>query len=119
MHYTPTSCVHIAQRSSTSFLGWSDTLQVLGSMRVASGIPRPPTSIERYGELIRVKVGDSGKVSLELGAYNPVCCSHTFVGALISHNTLLEGLWPPGPNQAPHAARWIKMSGDSCISDED
>ena len=113
------SCVHIVQQSPAGFVGWSDSLQLFGSMRIANGIPRPPTSIERYGELMKVDLIDSDRVSLELGAYNGICCSHTFVGTLTANRTLLEGAWPPGANQAPHVAAWKKMSGGSCLSGEE
>lgn len=113
------SCVHIAQQSPTAFVGWSDTLQLFGSMRFANGIPKPSTSIERYGELMKVGVYNDDKISLELGAYSAICCSHTFVGTLTANNTLLEGTWPPGANQAPHPGAWKKMSGDSCVAGQE
>lgn len=113
------SCVHIGQQSATEYMGWSDALQTQGGMRIANSIPRPAEAIERYGELMKVNVQNGDKVSLELGAYNAICCSHTFVGTLTANNRLLEGAWPPGANQSPHLSTWKKMPGDSCIAGEE
>jgi hypothetical protein len=111
------SCVHIAQQSSTDFTGWSDSLQLFGSMRVANSVARPATAMQRYGELMKVDLHDGGKVSLELYAYTAICCSHSFVGTLTPSGTLIEGAWPPGPNQAPHDSTWRKTPSDSCTTE--
>ena len=110
------SCVHIAQLTQTDFTGWSDSLQVLGSVRFAENVPRPTTTIERYGELMKVQFQDSDKVSFELYAFAPACCSHTFIGALMRGGTIVRGTWPPGANQSPYDGSWRKMAGTSCVA---
>lgn len=74
--------------------------------------------MERYGELMKVDLYYSGHVSFELYAYTAACCSHSFVGTLTHNDTLIEGAWPPGLNQAPHDATWKKMPDDFCTTDE-
>lgn len=112
------SCIHIAKQSATEYVGWSDALQILGGPGVGGSLPRPEKALERYGELAKVTVQNGDKVSLELYAYNPICCPHTFVGTLTAEGTVIQGAWAPGTNQAPHDARWRKMPGDSCISSQ-
>jgi hypothetical protein len=46
-----------------------------------------------------------------------MCCSHSFVGTLTPSGTLIEGAWPPGPNQAPRDSTWRKTPGDSCTTE--
>ena len=117
MNFMPgRSCVHIVQQTATEFTGWSDSLQVLGSVQFANHIPRPATAEERYGNLMKVHREADGSLSFELGAFAGVCCSHAFLGALTSKGTLIHGTWPAGLNQAPHPGSWKKMPGDSCIN---
>jgi hypothetical protein len=110
------SCVHIAQTSATGYVGWSDALQILGEMRFANGIPRAKFAMERYGELMAVSLQNSSSISLQLYAYNAMCCSHRFVGTLSEDGASIQGIWPPGANQAPHDALWRRMAEDSCTS---
>lgn len=76
------SCVHIAQQATAQFTGWSDAIQLPGSVQFPRTIPGPHLLFQSFGELMKVHVDDGGMVSLELRAYSGVCCSYTFVGRL-------------------------------------
>lgn len=108
------SCVHIVQQGQSDFIGWSDALVVAGLMSYANELARPETTIESYGELMKVDSDSAGKVRLELYAFSGICCSHVFVGKLDQNGGLIEGDWPASPKQSPHPGSWTKMPGDSC-----
>lgn len=108
-------CIHIAQTGETTFTGWSDSLQIPGTVFFANNIPGPHSLLQGYGSLAKVHLSNDGQVSLELGAYNAMCCSHAFTGHLSADGSTIAGDFPPGPNQNPHAANWTRMNGDSCI----
>jgi hypothetical protein len=108
-------CLHVAQQTATEWTGWADFLTVPGNVQYPPHLKRPATAQERYGELVRVERQQDHSFSFELGANAAGCCSHTFMGTPNADGTLLEGTWPPGPNQAPHPGSWRKMRGDSCV----
>jgi len=108
-------CIHIFQTGPGSFIGWSDALEVPGRVVFGPNIPGPHQLYQNYGALAKIHLANNGEVSLELGAYNPICCSHLFIGTLSSDGSTLQGNFPPGPNQAPHAATWTKLSSDFCV----
>jgi hypothetical protein len=110
------SCVHIVQQTENEFSGWSDSLQVLGLVRFRNAWARPKTALERYGERMKVNVDFLGKITLELYAFSPGCCSHTFVGTITQDGNLIDGDWLAGPNQTACSGSWTKMTGDSCVS---
>jgi hypothetical protein len=64
---------------------------------------------------VKIHIANNGEVSLEFGAYNPLCCSHRFMGKLSIDGSTLQGDFPPGPNQTPHAAVWTRLHSDSCV----
>jgi hypothetical protein len=107
-----TTCLHIAQ-SPTALLAWSDTLLAWGPVRFAPQIPKPPYSWEHYGDLVKIQPARNGNLSIELGAYNTICCSHSFLATPADGGKAMKADWP---NQSPHRSRWIKMPGDSCIA---
>lgn len=110
------SCLHIAQQAPGEFLAWSDSLPTLGSVRIASGVARPPYSWEHYGELANARSAENGNAEIELYAYTGMCCSHRFFAAPAENGTVMKADWPPGANQAPHKTEWEKMPGDTCIA---
>jgi hypothetical protein len=110
------SCVHIVQQAENSFIGWSDSLEAPASTQCPNGVRKLATLYERYGERMKVHLEADGKVSLELYAYNPMCCSHTFIGTISPNGKVIQGTWPTGPNQSPHNGSWKKVPGDSCLS---
>lgn len=109
------TCLHIAGEAPGQFTGWSDTLVAMGPDPCPPHAPKRPYSYEYYGELAKVHAEENGSVSIELGAYNGICCSHTVLVAPAENGTVMKADWPSGPNQAPHQAEWKKMPGDSCI----
>jgi hypothetical protein len=111
---TMNGCMHIVEQAPSVFTGWSDSLQVPGTMRFAPSVRKPLRLLETYGTLMKVQAGADGNVSFEFNPFTPICCSHTFVGKPGADGRTMEGAWPPGPNQAPRAASWIKMAHDSC-----
>jgi hypothetical protein len=59
---------------------------------------------QSYANLEKVHLANSGEVSLEFGAYNPLCCSHLFIGKLSADGSSLPGDFPPGLNRVKDAA---------------
>jgi hypothetical protein len=110
------TCLHIAKASPPAFLAWSDTLSTLGAARFAPQVAKPPYSWEHYGDLAKIQPARNGHLSIELGAYNTICCSHSFLAASADGAKAMKADWPPGPNQSPHKSRWTKMPGDTCIA---
>jgi len=108
-------CIHIAQIGRDTFAGWSDSLEIPGKVIFGNNIPGPHWLFQEFGTLARVHMNEDGEVSLELGAYNPMCCSRTFKGHLSTDGNMIVGDFPPGTNQSPHAAVWTKMAEDSCV----
>jgi hypothetical protein len=111
-----TTCLHIAEASPAAFLAWSDTLLAWGAVRFAPQAGKPPYSWEHYGDLVKVQPAENGGLSVELAAYSPICCSHSFVAVSAENGKAMKADWPSGPNQSPHKSRWTKMPGDSCIA---
>ncbi len=106
------ACIHIVEVAPGEFAGWSDSLLTWGSVQVT---PRPTTAAQHYGELMKVRPESGGRFSFELYAYSGACCSHTFLGLPEADGERMEGFWPPGLKQVPHATSWTKMDGDSCV----
>ena len=110
-------CIHIAEQAPGGFTGWSDEIQLPGTVgSCIDGVSKPVAVFQSFGELLKVHLENDGAVSFELYAYNDVCCSHTFVGKLAEGGDLIQGAWPSGANQAAHNATWKKMPGDSCVA---
>lgn len=110
------TCLHIAEASPTAFLAWSDALSTLGSVSFAPQVPKPPYSWEHYGDLARVHVAGQDRASIELYAYIPICCSHTFIATSADGGKTMKADWPAGPSQSPHKSKWTKMPGSTCIA---
>jgi len=108
-------CVHVVQTGTDRFAGWSDSMIIPGHIRYGPGAPGPHQLFEYYGSLAKVEVAGDGQVSVEFGAYSGICCPHDFMGKVSGDGSTLEGEFPPGPNQAPYAASFAKMRGDSCV----
>lgn len=102
-------CIHIFEISPDAFIAWSDSLQVPGGRMFW------PMLYEKYGVLAKAHRAKDGEVSLELGAYSPLCCSQTFTGRLSTDRSSLSGAFLPSPNHIPHAAQWTRAAGDSCV----
>jgi hypothetical protein len=109
------SCIHITEQAPGEFVGWRDSLSAWGSARSAPHLPKPPYSLEIYGDLAKVGTADDGNVSIELNAFDAMCCSHLFQGLPEGNGTVMKAVWPPGINQTPHQTKWLKMSGNTCI----
>jgi hypothetical protein len=109
------TCAHVVQTGPDHFTGWFDSLGVFGLIHYPPNVKRLTTSIERYGELMEVRVLND-KVSFQLPAFADagICCSHAFVGNLTEDGAAIRGLWPSGPNQGQHTGKWIRVRGDSC-----
>jgi hypothetical protein len=110
-----TTCLHIAEASPPAFLAWSDTLSTLGVARFAPQLAKPPYSWEHYGDLAKIQLAGNN-LSIELGAYNATCCSHSFVATSADNGKAMKAYSPADPNQSPHKSRWTKMPGDSCVT---
>jgi hypothetical protein len=110
------NCLHIAQQPDGALTAWSDDLQTPGRMRYANGIKPPLQTFEHYGEVAKATVDKSGQITVELRAYSPACCSHSFTARLSADGQSLSGVWAEGPNQSSRAAEWKKIPGLSCVA---
>jgi hypothetical protein len=110
------TCLHIVERAPGQLTGWSDTLLAWGAMRFAPNVPKPPYSLERYGDLAKVSATQNGVLLVELNAYTAICCSHLFAVTPSKNGTVMRANWTEGPNQASHKTEWRKMPGDTCIA---
>jgi hypothetical protein len=111
-----TTCLHIAQSSSATFIAWADTLLAWGSTSFPPQTVKPPYSWEHYGDLVKVETAGKGGLSVELGAYSGICCPHRFHATSSDRGKEMKADWPAGPNQSPHKSKWIRMPGGSCIA---
>jgi len=112
-------CMHIVEQAPGEFTGWSDTIELPGTVvSCINNVSKPVTVSEHFGERMKIRLEKDGSVSFELYAYAMMCCPHTFVGRLAKGGNLVRGTWPPGANQAPHEATWKKMPGDSCVASD-
>jgi hypothetical protein len=110
-----TTCLHIAQSSSATFIAWADTLLAWGSTSFPPQAVKPPYSWEHYGDLVKVEMAGKGGISVELGAYSGICCPHRFHATSSDRGQEMKADWAAGPNQAPHKSRWIKMPAGTCV----
>jgi hypothetical protein len=108
-------CIHIAQTGATNFTGWTDALELPGHTIYGPNYPGPRSLLQSYGHLAKVALSGDDQVSLELGAYSAMCCSHRFTGRLAADGTTISGDFPPGPNQSPNAGVWTKRPGNTCV----
>jgi hypothetical protein len=109
------SCMHIAEQAPGEFVGWRDSLTAMGSVRRASGIPKPTYAFEVYGDLVKVGTTDNSNVSIERNAPGDVCCPHPFVVTSQDNGTVMKEVSPTGPDQPLPQTEWKKMSGNTCI----
>jgi hypothetical protein len=112
------TCLHIVETAPGQFIGWSDTLLAWGTMIFAPNVPKPPYSLESYGDLAKVSATVNGGVSVELNAYTPICCSRLVAIIPAKNGTVMAANGKVGPNQAPQKSEWKKMPGKSCIASE-
>ena len=112
-------CIHIAEQTPGEFIGWSDDIQLPGTVRSCiDNVSKPVSVFQRFGERLKARLEKDCTVSFEFHAFNDMCCSHTFVGKLAEGGDLIHGTWPSGANQFPHDATWKKMTGDSCVASD-
>ncbi len=112
-------CIHIAEQAPGEFTGWSDDIQLPGTVRSCiDNVSQPVSVFQRFGIRMKTHLEKNDAVSFELYAYNDMCCSHTFVGKFAKDGNLIRGTWPSGTNQAAHNATWKKMPGDSCVASD-
>jgi hypothetical protein len=111
-----TTCLHIAQQSPAGLIAWADTLLAWGLTRIAPQAVKPPYSWEHYGERVKVEPSSNGSLTVELGAYSGICCSHRFTATSADGGKAMKADWPAGPNQSPHKSKWTKMPGNTCIA---
>jgi hypothetical protein len=116
------SCLHITQQAPGEFVGWTDSLNTLGSARCPSRLPKPPNFYERYGDLLKIRIvnssnaaTDSSNVSIERNAPGEMCCSYPFIVTPGDNGTVMKEVWPSESNQPPPQTVWKKMSGNTCI----
>jgi hypothetical protein len=109
-------CVHISQTGATNFTGWSDALEIPGHTIYGPNFPGPHSLLQSYGDLAKVDLSGDDHVSLELGAYSGMCCSHTFTGHLAADGTTISGDFLPGPNQPPNAGVGTKSPGNTSVA---
>lgn len=105
-------CLHIPETTPGQFMGWSDTLLAWGNVRSAPNVSKPPYSLERYGDLVKVSATAGAGVSIELNAYSPICCSRLVVAIPAKNGTVMI------VDEGTRKAEWKKMPGDSCIVSE-
>jgi hypothetical protein len=112
-------CIHIAEQAPGEFTGWSDAIELPGTVRSCIDNGSKPVAVfQRFGERLKAHLEKDGSLSFELYAYTGMCCPHTFIGKLTEGGNLIRGTWPSGANQAPHNATWKKMPGDSCVASD-
>jgi hypothetical protein len=73
--------VHIGEQKLGQFAGWSDVLQIPGTIRFAPGI-KPGRFFETYGDRVKVRRAGERGVLFEFGAYSVNCCPRTAAGIL-------------------------------------
>jgi hypothetical protein len=111
------NCLHIAEAQDGTFTGWGDDIQIPDRMRYAYGLRPPDHVTEHYGEIAKVKVTEPDRIEVELRAYTPTCCSHSFTATISHDGNSLVGEWLAGGNQAPRAASWRRVQADSCLAE--
>ncbi len=89
--------VHVGEQAPGQFVGWSDILQIPGTVRLAPGI-QPHRLFEIYGDRLKVQRAGERGVLFEFGAYSGACCSRTFAGKLSSDESWIES--GAGPSAA-------------------
>jgi len=98
--------VHVGEQASGHFVGWSDMLQIPGTVRLAPGI-EPHRLFEIYGDRLKVQRAGERGVLFEFGAYSGACCSHTFAGKLSSDGSWIES--GAGPGAAGPFTKWKRV----------
>jgi hypothetical protein len=81
------NCLHISQEKDGALTAWSDDLQTPGRMRYANGTH----TMEDYGEIAKAKMDAPDQITVELRAYNAMCCSHPFTAKLSADGQSLSG----------------------------
>ena len=112
----PVRCMHIVEQETSEFTGWSDRLQIPGTIGFASWI-QPHRLFQIYGEWMKVKMNSDEGASFEFSASSAECCSDTYIGKPDEGGASIEGRWPPGPNQTPRPDRWRRVAGESCANE--
>jgi hypothetical protein len=97
-------------RCATTSVLWNRYSALCQRLKSSRSTPRDDTR-----SIPQIHLANNGEVSLELGAYNPMCCSHQFIGKLSTDGSTLQGDFPPGSNQNPHAEIWTKVHSGSCV----
>lgn len=108
------TCVHITQAEPGTLVGWTDSVVLPGDVRFGPNASDHVLN-EHYGILAKVHSEPGGRVGVEFGAYNGMCCSHLFVGELSADGKTLMGEFPAGPAQSRHAAVLTRVRGDNCM----
>jgi hypothetical protein len=114
--HTGDNCMHIAQTAPGAFIGWSDALQIPGSILFAPTIPTPHRLFQHFGELMKVDAAEHGRVELVFNPYNAMCCSRNYIVRLSADGSTLSLEAPSGAKGGPRSLPWKKMPGDSCVN---
>jgi hypothetical protein len=98
--------VHVGEQAPGQFAGWTDALQIPGTVRSGPSVP-PHRLFEIYGERVRVqRAGDAG-VMFEFGADSAVCCARTWAGKLsVDGNSIESG---SGPSAAGPFTKFVRV----------
>jgi hypothetical protein len=98
--------VHVGEQAPGQFVGWSDMLQIPGTVRLAPWI-QPYRLLQVYGDRVKVQRAGERGVLFESGAYSAACCSHTFAGKLSSDESWIES--GAGPSAAGPFTKWKRV----------
>jgi hypothetical protein len=106
------NCLHIAQESDGTLVGWSDDLVAPGVLRYASGLKRPEEWIENYGSVANVTATQSRGVLIEFKALTAICCP-IFAGGKLDP----DGQSMRTDINSSNPSKWKRVRSDSCISE--
>jgi hypothetical protein len=95
--------VHVVERAAGIFAGWSDELQIPGTVRFAPWV-EPYRLFQSYGNQMNVeRVGKAG-VMFGFGASSGMCCRNTIAGKLSS-----DGSWIDSRLGAAVPMTWVRV----------
>ncbi len=109
------TCLHLGREPDGTYVGWSDSLQQLGTVRYGPNVTRPAMAYERYGSVADVQLAGDGQVAVEMNVNNAMCCSLGFVGTRLP-NGVMRAAWHGGQPGSIHAATmWRSVAAPGCF----
>ena len=111
------TCMHIVEGAGGELHAWSDDVLAPGALKYANGIAAARETVETYGFTAQVELHSAHNIFVRLKTLSPVCCAIDAGGVLSQDGTRIRSNVQSENNRNPGSDDWVRVKGDSCLTD--